>query len=264
MRHNIKQLLLLIFMVGFSFTYSLSADSKKTTITLGTFNYPPLMIQDVSKGNEAFGQGMGIEFVKRAFKDHPEFTLEIEFYPVKRSMKEFEKRNTDIFLGSRMDLPSITEEIIPVKIFPLKSVLFCYKEDCNSIENKRSFKNLGSIASIPGSPVNKVLREMGNKVIIIDTLDLTFEFWLSGRADYVAAIDFAGYYSLHKMDLLDSKNIKSVTVDILKIPYDAVVRKDNPLAEKILKALREEQAHPERAIHPREVLREYTTPRQQE
>ena len=230
-------------------------DTDKTTVVLGTFDYPPLMIQEnhnndleeVNKDKD-LSRGIGLDFVRRAFKNHPKYKLEIKYFPVKQAMAEFIEGRTDIFLGSRMDVPSIANDINAVRILPLYSVLFCFPENCERANNRGSANGLGTISSIRGSPVNKLLMDKGNIVEAVNTLDASFNLLLAGRVDYVAAIDFAGYNTVQRKKLLDSRKIVQADFDLMEISYDAVVRKDNEKAKIILEALRNELDYRDTAL----------------
>lgn len=238
--------ILIFCCIYFHSILALAVPVEKTVIILGTFNYPPLMIDDGLTTNERSISGMssrhgiGVDFIKNAFKYNEAYQLKIQFFPPKRAMVQFIYRDTDIFLGSRMDVPEIKDEIIPINIISLKSVLFCMPWNCDSANLKESPTNLGHISSIHGSPVNDPLEKNGNQVVVLQSIESTFKHMLIGRSDYVAAIDFAGYHTLRANDFKDSEKVKQTKHVLLEIPYDAVVRKDNVHSQAIVDILKAE------------------------
>jgi hypothetical protein len=247
-RYSKIKVKLYLFLLLTIFTASAFARNipDKIVIVLGTFDYPPLMIEGAQKENGGDvanidnKQGIGIDFIKRAFESSNEYELEVKFFPPKRAMMEFTNGATDMFLGSRLDLPAISNEIVPIEILTLKSVLFCSPENCSAANKQKSANNLGSISSIPGSPVNEQLREQGNRVFALQNIGATFKFLLAERAGYVAAIDFAGHHLLRNINRNDLIKVEQVNFNLLEIPYDVVLRKDNKHAQKIATTLRDE------------------------
>lgn len=211
--------------------------SASQEIVLGTFNYPPLMFSQENKRGQ---RGIGIDLIVRAFEYNRNYKLKIEIYPPKRAMAEFKLGSTDIFLGSRLDVPSVSETSIALQILPLRSVLFCLPINCDRIEQSSSFDKLGAVATLIGSPVNHQLREAGNHVTTFQSLERSFHFMLAGRSDFVAAIDFSGLYVLSRIDSIDSAKIKMFSTPLLKIPYDAVILKSNPHIDVIASLLQAE------------------------
>lgn len=257
-------LLLTVILIFGNFTvFALHFPSGKTVIVLGTFDYPPLMIKEsqVRNGKENIEfnqrQGIGVDFLKQAFSKHNEYELKVKFYPSKRAMHEFSIGEVDIFLGSRMDLPDILNDIIPIKLLPLKSVLFCLPENCAIANNQKKDAKFGTISSIPGSPVNEILSKNGNQVYTQEKLDRTFKFLLAKRADYVAAIDFSGHYMLQTMNFPDLDKVEQVDFDLLEIPYDAVIRKDNKYAAIISKIIHDELQNTDFKLMPKEIVEQY-------
>ena len=211
---NALKVVLLLCYIYFHSMYAVAAPLEKTVIVLGTFNYPPLMIDDELSADErsiksmSIKHGIGVDFIKNAFRNNEAYQLKIKFYPPKRAMAQFVYRDTDIFLGSRMDVPEIKDEIIPIKIISLKSVLFCMPSQCGSANQKDSPTNLGYISSITGSPVNDPLERKGNQIVALQDIENTFMHMLRGRSDYVAAIDFAGYHTLRASNFKDSEKVE--------------------------------------------------------
>jgi hypothetical protein len=224
-----------LFLFFFSSQALPKALSKKIEITLGTFVYSPLMYEkpDVQKR-----QGIGIDIIKKAFHKSDKFKLKVIIFPVKRSMMFFKNGNTDLFLGSRLDLPKIENNIIALKLFTLKSVLFCLPAYCKIANNQGNTKRLGVIASIPDSPVNEQLRSSGNKVALLLSLSSSFKFLAKKRANYVAAIDFSGISTLQTMNEAERKDIEHTNFSLLEIPYDLVIKKNHPYAEEISDLIR--------------------------
>jgi len=177
-------------------------------------------------------QGIGIDTVKKVFEDSG-YKLKIKIMPVKRSMHEFKKGNTDLFLGSRLDLPTIKDEITAMQITTLNSTLFCLARYCNIANDQQGAKALGKIASIPGSPVNDKLIALGNDVHVLLKLSKTFEFLLRGRSQYVASIDFPGYYIMRDLKEQERNKIEKVNFNLLEIPYDLVILKNHPQQKEI-------------------------------
>ncbi len=261
---KIKVKLCLFLLLTIFNTSTLAHDiPNKIVIVLGTFDYPPLMIEGNQKENGGDvanidnKQGIGIDFIKRAFENSNEYELEVKFYPSMRAMAEFTNGATDMFLGSRMDLAAISNEIIPIEILTLKSVLFCSPENCNTANKQKSADNLGSISSIPGSPVNERLREQGNQVFALGNIGTTFKFLLAERADYVAAIDFAGHHLLRNINRNGLTKIEQAKFNLLEIPYDIVIRKDNEHAQKIASILRAELQHNDFTLPTRDLVQRY-------
>lgn len=253
----------LILLFNYPRAVALHLPKNKTVIVVGTFDYPPLMIKNSPLDSEAESvgftqkQGIGIDFIKQAFNKHNEYELKIIFYPPKRAMYEFVKGEVDIFLGSRMDLPDIASEIISIKILPLKSVLFCLPENCAIANYQNKADDLGIISSIPGSPVNEILSQKGNQVVTQEKLERTFKFLLAKRADYVAAIDFSGHYTLQVMSYPGSDKIEQVNFDLLEIPYDTVIRKNNKHAVVIAKIIHDELQNTHFRFTPKEIVQQY-------
>ena len=242
---------------------TLATPVEKTVIVLGTFNYPPLMIDDGLSADERISSGMsvrhgiGVDFVKNAFRNNDAYQLKIKFYPPKRAMAQFVYRDTDIFLGSRMDVPEIKDEIIPIKIISLKSVLFCMPSQCDFANQKDSPTNLGYISSITGSPVNDPLERKGNQVVALQDIEKTFIHMLRGRSDYVAAIDFAGYHTLRASEFIGSKNVEQTKHVLMEIPYDAVVYKDRKHSQAIINILKAELRRVNLMIEPDKLVANY-------
>ena len=224
-----------IFVFFFSSQAISEPVSQKINITLGTFSYSPLMYErpDLQKR-----QGVGVDVIKRAFHKSNKFKLDVVIYPIKRSMMLFKKGETDLFLGSRLDLPEIKNEIIAMKLFTLKSVLFCFPEHCDIANQQGNPKKLGIIASIPGSPVNEQLRSSGNKVVLLHSLSSSFKFLANKRADFVAAINFSGIHTLQSMGEAEKKDIEHTSFSLLEIPYDLLINKNHPHSKEISDLIR--------------------------
>ncbi len=233
-----------------------SAQEKKTKeeIVLSTFQYPPLMYAST---DEKGRQGIGLDIIKKAFLSSDRFTLKVKIFPVKRSMMEIERGRADLFLGSRLDLPDLKNNIIPIKLFSLKSVLFCLPKLCEIANKKDSARDLGTIASIPGSPINDYMLGLGNKVVSLQSLEKSFKFFLMKRAQYVAAIDFAGLSMIPKLEHVDAKKIEQAKFNLLEIPYDVIVRKDHPNAKDIIRLIRKEIGELDLKVSAKVLVKEY-------
>ncbi len=227
----------MVFLKNFRFALVMSifglmpsySEANEKEITLGTFAYPPLMFE---KRDGQGRQGIGIDTVKKVF-ENTEYKLKIKIMPVKRSMHEFEKGNTDLFLGSRLDLPTIKNKITAMQITTLNSTLFCLAKYCKLANSQKGAQNLGRVASIPGSPVNETLKALGNEVHVLLELHRTFEFLLRGRSHYVASIDFPGYYIMRDLNEQVKNKIEKVDFNLLEIPYDLVILKNHSQQKEI-------------------------------
>ena len=207
----------------------------KKEIILGTFIYPPLMYEKTDMQGR---QGIGLDIIKKAFLSSDKFTLKIEILPIKRSMEEIKKGRIDLFLGSRLDLPLLKNDITAIQLTSLKSVLFCLPKQCDIANKQELAKDLGTVASIPGSPVNAYLENLGNKIVPLQSLQKSFDFLLMKRANYVAAINFSGLYTLQKMEIAEANNIEQAKFTLLDIPYDVVIKKNHAHAEEISHLIR--------------------------
>ena len=226
-----------LIVVSVLFLISMSSAGKKEEITLGTFNYPPLMLKDPDMNGR---HGIGIEIIKQAFSKSEDYSLKVIFLPVKRAVRMAESGKVDLFLGSRLDLSISQENVIPIKIITLKSVLFCYPKQCDQLNKKQHIFNLGRVASIAGSPVNQVLQEAGNTVEIQQELEKTFQFLLTGRADYIAAINFSGHHTLRQINHPKANKIQQADFQLMQIPYDAIVLKNNSKAKKLARIINQQ------------------------
>lgn len=243
-----------IFVFFFSSQALPKALSQKIEITLGTFVYSPLMYEKPDLQNR---QGIGIDIIKKAFHKSDKFKLNVEIFPIKRSMILFQKGQTDLFLGSRLDLSKIKNKIIAFNLFTLKSVLFCLPVHCSSANNQGSAKKLGAIASIPRSPVNELLRNSGNKVILIQSLNSSFKFLAKKRANFVAAIDFSGIDTLQTMDEAERKDIEHTNFSLLEIPYDLLIKKNHPYAKEISDLIRNTIKSANLQINSEQLVKKY-------
>ncbi len=209
----------------------------KETVVLVTFDYPPLMYE---QGDERGQHGIGVEIVKRLFANSNHYTLEVIYVPTNRAIHMFDAREVDMFLGSRLDVRSPDEQVLTLNITSLKAKLFCLQSICDNITTMEDVTGLSDIATIPGSPINQVLVDQGNELVILQSLGQVFQFLVSDRGKFAAAIDFAGYNQLKSMSLSREQPITAAEVILMQIPYDLVIHRNNPKADRLFHYLNDQ------------------------